>query len=116
MSVDAKRKRAYNPNRGHRVPDPLRAAIGKRPPVNQQESDMMQFNETTLKDPVVPILSDIGGAVSVPLVRIGDAHGLYRTLKAVGPVKADELADASDAHSLCAGVAGGTGRLRLCAP
>ncbi|MBX4876858.1 hypothetical protein HJA89_28925 [Rhizobium bangladeshense] len=30
---------AYTPNRGHRVPDPLKAAIGKRPPVNQEESD-----------------------------------------------------------------------------
>ncbi len=95
MSVDAKRKRAYTPKRGHRVPDPLKAAIGKRPPANQQESDMTQFNETTLKDLVGRILGDIGGAISVPLVRIGDAHGLYRALKAVGSVTADELADTS---------------------
>ncbi|AUW47524.1 hypothetical protein CUJ84_pRLN3000404 (plasmid) [Rhizobium leguminosarum] len=50
MCVDAKRKRAYTPNIGHRVHDPLKAVIGRRPPINQEESDMMQLNETTLKD------------------------------------------------------------------
>lgn len=35
----------------------------------------------------------------MPLVRIGDALGLYRTLKEIGPVKADELADASGCES-----------------
>ncbi|MBB6305429.1 MULTISPECIES: class I SAM-dependent methyltransferase [Rhizobium] len=56
---------------------------------------MTEINETTLNELVSRVLDDLGGALSVPLVRIGDALGLYRTLKAVGPVKADELADAS---------------------
>lgn len=72
----------------------MKAAIGKRPLVNQAESDMTQLNETTLKGLVGRILDDTGGAFSVPLVRIGDALGLYRTLK-IGPANADELADAS---------------------
>ncbi|ANP91780.1 class I SAM-dependent methyltransferase [Rhizobium leguminosarum] len=56
---------------------------------------MTEINETTLNELVGRVLGDLGGAVSVPLVRIGDALGLYRTLKEIGPVKADELADAS---------------------
>ncbi|MGZ2386171.1 class I SAM-dependent methyltransferase [Rhizobium brockwellii] len=56
---------------------------------------MTNVNETRLNELVARVLGDIGGAVSVPLVRIGDALGLYRTLKEIGPVKADELADAS---------------------
>ncbi|MGO8055053.1 class I SAM-dependent methyltransferase [Rhizobium leguminosarum] len=56
---------------------------------------MTNVNETRLNELVGCVLGDIGGAVSVPLVRIGDALGLYRKLKEIGPVKADELADAS---------------------
>ena len=56
---------------------------------------MTQLNETTLNELVGRILGDLGGAVSVPLVRIGDALGLYKTLKEIGPAKADELADAA---------------------
>ena len=56
---------------------------------------MTQLNETTLNELVGRVLGDLGGAVSVPLVRIGDALGLYKTLKEIGPAKADELADAT---------------------
>jgi SAM-dependent methyltransferase len=56
---------------------------------------MTQLNETTLNELVGRVLGDLGGAVSVPLVRIGDALGLYKTLKEIGPAKADELADAA---------------------
>lgn len=56
---------------------------------------MTQLNEVTLNDLVGRILGDIGGAVSVPLVRIGDALGLYRTLKEIGPASAEELAKAA---------------------
>src|SRR5580693_9338860 len=38
------------------------------------------------------ILSDLGGAASVALVRIGDALGLYKTLHERGPVTVAELA------------------------
>lgn len=56
---------------------------------------MTQRNETTLNELVGRILGDLGGAVSVPLVRIGDALGLYDTLKRLGPVKAEKLAEAT---------------------
>ncbi|MER9603825.1 class I SAM-dependent methyltransferase [Mesorhizobium sp. M0239] len=56
---------------------------------------MTQLNETRLNELVGRVLGDLGGAVSVPLVRIGDALGLYKTLKEIGPAKADELADAA---------------------
>ena len=39
------------------------------------------------------LLSDLGGAVSVPMVRIGDALGLYKALRAGGPMTPKELAD-----------------------
>lgn len=56
---------------------------------------MTQLNEATLNELVGRVLGDIGGAVSVPLVRIGDALGLYRMLKEIGPATADELASAA---------------------
>ncbi|MDY6961976.1 MAG: SAM-dependent methyltransferase, partial [Pseudomonadota bacterium] len=56
---------------------------------------MPDLNETTLNELVGRVLGDLGGAVSVPLVRIGDALGLYRTLKQIGPATADELAQAA---------------------
>ena len=39
------------------------------------------------------LLSDLGGAASVPMVRIGDALGLYKALCAGGPMTSKELAD-----------------------
>jgi 2-polyprenyl-3-methyl-5-hydroxy-6-metoxy-1,4-benzoquinol methylase len=53
---------------------------------------MSQINETSLNELVGKVLVDLGGAMSVPLVRIGDAHGLYEKLKSNGPVSADQLA------------------------
>lgn len=41
------------------------------------------------------ILSDLGGAFTIGLVRIGHALGLYRTLHERGPLSASELADAT---------------------
>jgi hypothetical protein len=38
------------------------------------------------------MLSDLGGAASISLVRIGDALGLYKTLHAWGPMTVGELA------------------------
>jgi 2-polyprenyl-3-methyl-5-hydroxy-6-metoxy-1,4-benzoquinol methylase len=62
---------------------------------SQEESSVTQLNETTLNELVGRVLGDLGGAVSVPLVRIGDALDLYKTLKAIGPASADELAEAA---------------------
>src|SRR3954454_23316711 len=44
------------------------------------------------------MLSDLGGASSVAMVRIGDALGLYKTLHAKGAVTAGELAAAVGAN------------------
>ena len=41
------------------------------------------------------MLSDLGGAASVTLVRIGDALGLYKALHERGPMTAGELAAAA---------------------
>jgi len=51
------------------------------------------MDEARLNQFVSRILGDLGGALSVPLVRIGDRLGLYRTLHEAGPMAADELAD-----------------------
>ena len=62
------------------------------PPGGQEEPDMTQIDETKLNELVGRVLGDLGGAVSVPLVRIGDSLGLYDALKRIGPATADELA------------------------
>lgn len=41
------------------------------------------------------VLGDLGGAVSVPLVRIGEALGLYRTLREIGPATVEEVSTAA---------------------
>jgi ubiquinone/menaquinone biosynthesis C-methylase UbiE len=41
------------------------------------------------------VLGDLGGAVSVPLVRIGEALGLYRTLQEIGPATVEEVSTAA---------------------
>ena len=41
------------------------------------------------------MLSDLGGAASIGLVRIGDALGLYRTFHERGPITVTELAAAA---------------------
>jgi len=41
------------------------------------------------------MLSDLSGAASVALVRMGDALGLYKTLYARGPMTVGELAAAA---------------------
>ncbi len=68
---------------------------GKTPSTDEEECEMVELNETALNELVGRVLGDLGGAVSVPLVRIGDALGLYATLKEIGPAKADELAEAA---------------------
>ena len=53
------------------------------------------MDETKLHEFVGQMLSDLGGAASVALVRIGDALGLYKTLHAKGPMTIAEMAVAT---------------------
>lgn len=57
---------------------------------------MTQIDETRLNALVGRVLGDLGGAVSVPLVRMGDSLGLYDALKRIGPATPDDLAAATD--------------------
>ncbi len=58
----------------------------------------MPLDETRLNDFIGQVLGDLGGAVSIPLVRIGDALGLYATLDRIGPSTPDDLATAAECH------------------
>ncbi|HTZ66869.1 MAG TPA: SAM-dependent methyltransferase, partial [Roseiarcus sp.] len=49
-------------------------------------------DETKLNQFIGKILGDLGGAFSLPMVRIGDKLGLYRALNEGGPMTAEELA------------------------
>ncbi len=53
------------------------------------------MDETKLHEFVGQMLSDLGGAASVALVRIGDALGLYKALHAKGPMTIAEMAVAT---------------------
>ena len=52
-------------------------------------------DEGKLNQFVDRILNDLGGAFSVPLVRVGDRLRLYETLHERGPMTACELSDAA---------------------
>ena len=79
--------------------------------------DMTQIDETKLNEFVGRVLGDLGGAVSVPLVRIGDALGLYAALKRDRPGDSRRDRGGSRLRSaLRARMARGAGRLRLCPP
>ena len=49
-------------------------------------------DEAKLNQFVGQMLGDLGGALSVPLVRIGDRLGLYKALHADGPMTPAQLA------------------------
>ncbi len=55
---------------------------------------MTQLDEAKLGEFVGRVLGDLGGAFSVPLVRIGDTLGLYQALRDKGPISAEDLAAA----------------------
>ena len=55
-------------------------------------------DEAKLHQFVGQMLSDLGGAASVALVRIGDALGLYKTMYERGPLTSRELAAAAGVH------------------
>jgi hypothetical protein len=48
-------------------------------------------DETKLNQFIGHMLSDLGGAASIALVRIGNALGLYKILHAKGPMTAEHL-------------------------
>ena len=54
------------------------------------------MDETKLHQFIGKMLGDLGGALSVPLVRIGDRLGLYKALHANGPMTPGELAARTD--------------------
>jgi 2-polyprenyl-3-methyl-5-hydroxy-6-metoxy-1,4-benzoquinol methylase len=56
------------------------------------------MDEERLNQFVGKMLGDLGGAASVPLVRMGDALGLYRMLHAEGPMTCEELAEKAKVH------------------
>ena len=56
---------------------------------------MTALNPDTLNLFIGKLLGDLGGAASVPLVRIGDALGFYQTLNEKGPLTPAALANAT---------------------
>jgi len=57
--------------------------------------DAAHIDHNKLNAFIGQMLSDLGGAASIALVRMGDALGLYKTLQAEGPMTAIELAAAA---------------------
>src|SRR5215475_2835906 len=49
-------------------------------------------DQAKLNDFMGQMLSDLGGAASIALVRMGDALGLYKALHEKGPMTVSELA------------------------
>ncbi|KKM15232.1 hypothetical protein LCGC14_1698160, partial [marine sediment metagenome] len=58
----------------------------------------MPLDETTLNTFIGRVLGDLGGAVSIPLVRIGDALGLYTALDRLSRATPEELAAETECH------------------
>ena len=49
-------------------------------------------DEDKLNQLIGKMLGDLGGAFSVPMVRMGDKLGLYKALDEKGPMTSSELA------------------------
>lgn len=49
------------------------------------------MDEGKLNELLGSLMQDLGGALSVPLVRMGESLGLYRTLSREGPLSSEEL-------------------------
>ena len=58
----------------------------------------MAIDTERLNEFVGKMLGDLGGAASVPMVRIGDALGLYKALHEAGPMTPAELAGRTRIH------------------
>src|SRR3954464_5442140 len=56
------------------------------------------MDEDKLHQFIGQMLSDLGGAASMALVRIGDALGLYKALHQKGPLTVAELAASTGLH------------------
>ena len=54
-----------------------------------------QVNEEKLHEFMGQMLADLGGAFTIPLVRIGDTLGLYKALHEKGPMTSTQLAEAT---------------------
>jgi hypothetical protein len=57
-----------------------------------QKEETTMVDETKLNAFIGKILGDLGGALSTPLVRMGDKLGLYKALNERGPMTPAELA------------------------
>jgi SAM-dependent methyltransferase len=56
------------------------------------------IDDAKLQQFIGKMLGDLGGAASVPLMRIGDTLGLYKALHADGPMTPEELAGKTRIH------------------
>ena len=56
----------------------------------------MSVDQGRMEAFVGQVLGDLGGALSIPLVRIGDRLGLYKTLDQRGPLTLDDFAEAAE--------------------
>jgi hypothetical protein len=65
---------------------------------DKQELETVMIDEGRLNQLIGQMVSDLGGASSVAMVRIGDALGLYKALHANGAMTAAELGSSVGAH------------------
>ena len=65
---------------------------------DKQKLETVMIDEGRLNQLIGQMVSDLGGASSVAMVRIGDALGLYKALHANGAMTAAELGSAVGAH------------------
>ena len=73
-----------------KIGNAIRALVNKAPAIG--ETNMAQLDENRLQQFVGKMLGDLGGAFSVPTVRIGLRLGLFDALHEGGPATSDELA------------------------
>jgi 2-polyprenyl-3-methyl-5-hydroxy-6-metoxy-1,4-benzoquinol methylase len=73
-----------------KIGNAIRALANKAPAIG--ETNMAQLDENRLQQFVGKMLGDLGGAFSVPTVRIGLRLGLFNALHEGGPATSDELA------------------------
>jgi 2-polyprenyl-3-methyl-5-hydroxy-6-metoxy-1,4-benzoquinol methylase len=75
-------------------------AVAERPqvPEARSASNSREVDEDRLHEFVLKAVGDLGAAVSVPLVLLGDRLGLFTALAGAGPVASDELAVATGLH------------------
>src|SRR5580658_2264097 len=71
---------------------PPRACGRRRSKFGNETEETSMIDETKLNAFIGKILGDLGGALSTPLVRMGDKLGLYKALNEQGPMTPEELA------------------------